>query len=109
MVQTGTVKWFNSRKGYGFITPSDAEGEGNDVFVHYSNIQVEEDEFKTLNENDEVEFDTQEGAKGPEAINVVVTKKAPRQERSRGYGGGGYGGGGYGGGGGRSSYRRNRY
>lgn len=103
-MSNGVVKWFNSRKGYGFITPSDApEGEeGNDVFVHYSNIVADEGEYKTLNEGDEVEFEVQPGQKGPEAVNVVVTKKAPRPERSS-YGGGGRGGGGYGGGGG---YRR---
>ncbi|MFX0099806.1 MAG: cold-shock protein [Candidatus Hodarchaeota archaeon] len=104
----GTVKWFNSRKGYGFITPSDAAGEeGSDVFVHYSNISADEGEYKSLNEGDEVEFEVQPGQKGPEAINVVVTKKAPRPER-RSYGGGGGRGGGYGGGGGGGgrSYRR---
>ena len=72
----GTVKWFNSRKGYGFISSEDAE-----IFVHYSNIQAEEDEFKSLGEADEVTFDIEEGKKGPEARNVVVTKRAPRQER----------------------------
>ncbi|MBD3187630.1 cold-shock protein [Candidatus Bathyarchaeota archaeon] len=91
---TGTVKWFNSRKGYGFITP---DGEENDVFIHYSNIVKEADEFATLNEGDKVEFDVQEGQKGPEAVNVVVTEHAPRQDR--GYGG--FGGGGRSRGGGR--------
>ena len=74
----GTVKWFNSRKGYGFIT---TEEEG-DVFVHYSAIEVDENEYATLNENDEVTFDITEGQKGPQASNVIVTKKAPRQQRS---------------------------
>jgi CspA family cold shock protein len=69
----GTVKWFNGRKGYGFITPE----EGADVFVHYSALTGSDDEYKTLNENDKVEFDTVEGQKGPQATNVVVTEKAP--------------------------------
>lgn len=99
----GTVKWFNSQKGYGFITPEEGEG---DVFVHFSSIQVEGDAFRTLNEGDEVEFEIEQGDKGPQATSVVVTKAAPKPER-RSYGdgggggyGGGYGGGGYGGGGG---------
>ncbi len=74
----GIVKWFNSRKGFGFITTSESEKE---VFVHFSSITVEDDGFKTLNENDEVTFDVEEGQKGPEAKNVVITKKAPVQER----------------------------
>jgi cold shock protein len=78
----GTVKWFNSRKGFGFITTPEQE---KDVFVHHSAITVEDGEFASLNENDEVEFTINEGAKGPEAQNVVVTKKAPVQERSRRY------------------------
>jgi CspA family cold shock protein len=69
----GTVKWFNGRKGYGFITPE----EGADVFVHFSALTGNDDEYKTLNENDKVEFDTVEGQKGPQATNVVVTEKAP--------------------------------
>ncbi len=80
---SGTVKWFNSRKGYGFISSED----GNDVFVHYSAINKEGDEYATLNENDKVEFDVSEGQKGPQASNVVITEKAPRQFNS--YGGGG--------------------
>jgi CspA family cold shock protein len=69
----GTVKWFNSRRGYGFITPE----EGDDVFVHYSDISGKEDSYKTLNEDDKVEFDIVEGEKGPKATNVVVTEAAP--------------------------------
>ena len=77
---TGTVKWFNSRKGYGFITPDEGE---NDVFVHYSAISVENNEFAKLNENDKVTFDVSEGQKGLEAQNVVVTERAPFQPRER--------------------------
>ena len=61
---TGTVKWFNSEKGYGFITSD----EGNDIFVHYSAINQEG--FKTLNEGDKVEFEVVEGDRGPQASNV---------------------------------------
>ena len=64
---TGKVKWFNETKGYGFITSDD----GTDVFVHYSAIEGEG--FKTLNENDEVEFEITEGQKGPQAVNVNRT------------------------------------
>ncbi len=67
----GTVKWFNSRKGYGFIATTD----GNDVFVHYSNIAG--DGYKTLGEGDSVSFDIVEGEKGLRAENVVqLTTKA---------------------------------
>lgn len=62
---TGTVKWFNSEKGFGFI---EVEG-GNDVFVHFSAIQ--EDGFKTLEEGQHVEFEIVEGQRGPQAENVV--------------------------------------
>ncbi len=90
----GIVKWFNSNKGFGFINSE----EGNDVFVHFSALAGEDDDHKTLNENDEVEFDVVQGEKGPQANNVVVTKKAPPSEK-KSYGGGGRGGGSYGGGG----------
>ena len=63
---SGTVKWFNETKGYGFIAPDDG---GKDIFVHYSN--VEGSGFKTLNEGSKVEFEVREGTKGPEATNVV--------------------------------------
>jgi len=64
---TGTVKWFNADKGYGFITPDEG---GKDLFVHHSSISG--DGYKSLNENDKVQFDADEGAKGPEAQNVAV-------------------------------------
>ena len=91
----GTVKWFNSSKGFGFINSE----EGNDVFVHFSALAGDDDEYKTLNENDEVEFDVVQGDKGPQANNVVITKKGvPSEKKSYGGGGGGRGGGSYGGG-----------
>ena len=64
---TGTVKWFNDAKGYGFITPEDG---GKDLFVHFSQIAGEG--FKTLTEGAKVEFETREGNKGPEATNVTI-------------------------------------
>jgi cold shock protein len=63
---SGTVKWFNDAKGYGFIAPQDGT---KDVFVHHSNISG--DGFKSLSEGAAVQFDVREGQKGPEAINVV--------------------------------------
>lgn len=65
-MKQGTVKWFNEEKGFGFIS---VEGE-KDVFVHFSSIQKEG--FKTLKEGDKVEFSVEEGARGPQAANVVV-------------------------------------
>jgi CspA family cold shock protein len=62
---TGTVKWFNEAKGFGFIANDDGSG---DLFVHFSNIIG--DGFKTLREGEAVEFDQAEGRKGPEATNV---------------------------------------
>ena len=120
--ESGTVKWFNPEKGYGFITRENGE---KDVFVHHSAIQGSG--FKTLNDGERVEFEVVQGQKGPAAENVVRLD-APeggsqggsqgggygrsssggggrsqgggeRGGRSGGYGGGG-GGGGYGGGGG---------
>jgi CspA family cold shock protein len=70
---TGTVKWYNSRKGYGFIISED----GTDIFVHYTALAGREEKYVTLNENDKVEFDIVQGQKGPQANNVVVTEKAP--------------------------------
>ncbi|MEX2458192.1 MAG: cold-shock protein [Actinomycetota bacterium] len=62
---TGTVKWFNPEKGYGFITPDDGSA---DVFVHFSAIQGEG--YRNLEENQKVEYDTSQGQKGPQANNV---------------------------------------
>jgi CspA family cold shock protein len=64
---TGTVKWFNASKGFGFITRGD--NNGPDVFVHYSAIQAEG--FRNLAEGDRVEFSVEQSAKGPQASNVV--------------------------------------
>ena len=60
----GTVKWFNDRKGFGFLSRE----EGDDVFVHHTSIQAEG--FKSLREGQEVEFEVQDGPKGPQAVNV---------------------------------------
>lgn len=62
---TGKVKWFNNAKGYGFILP---EGGGEDLFVHYSSIQM--DGYKTLKAGQDVEFDVLEGPKGFHAVNI---------------------------------------
>jgi CspA family cold shock protein len=63
---TGTVKWFNDSKGYGFISP---DGSGKDLFVHHTAISGSG--FKSLTEGAKVEFDEAEGEKGPQATNVV--------------------------------------
>ena len=61
----GTVKWFNNQKGYGFI----CDESGNDVFVHYTGLNM--DGFKELKDGEKVEFEVTEGAKGPQAANVT--------------------------------------
>ena len=66
---TGTVKWFNDAKGYGFITPDDG---GEDLFAHFSAIQMSG--FKTLKEGDKVQFEVTQGPKGKKASNI---QKAP--------------------------------
>ena len=63
---TGSVKWFNEKKGYGFIERE----EGPDVFVHYSGINA--DGFKVLKEGEQVRFDIEQGNRGPAAVNVTV-------------------------------------
>ena len=65
--QTGTVKWFNEAKGYGFITPDDG---GKDLFAHFREIQGG-DQYKTLAENARVQFNVTQGAKGPQASNIT--------------------------------------
>jgi CspA family cold shock protein len=66
-VATGTVRWFNAEKGYGFISQ---DGGGEDVFCHYSAIQT--DGFRELNEGQKVRFDVEAGKKGPQAANLTV-------------------------------------
>ncbi len=65
---TGTVKWFNESKGFGFITPADG---GKDVFVHFSAIKS--DGFRTLQEGQSVQFEIEDGPKGPQATSVTVS------------------------------------
>ena len=96
---TGTVKWFNDSKGFGFITPEDGS---KDCFVHHTAIQGSG--FKTLAEGERVEFDVVQGQKGPAAENVTKLGGGASGGGGSG-GGGGYGGGGGGGGGrGRREY-----
>jgi len=115
MRTTGTVKWFNGEKGYGFITPDDGS---KDCFVHFSAIQG--GGFRSLDEGERVEFDIGQGQKGPQAENVTrlgggsgggeggggSSGGGGGGRGGRGGGGGGYGGGGggYGGGGGGGGY-----
>ena len=65
IMNKGTVKWFNNQKGYGFIS----DEQGNDVFVHYSGLNMEG--FKSLEEGAAVEYEVVDGAKGPQAVNVT--------------------------------------
>mgnify|MGYP006281084229 CR=1 FL=1 len=71
-MQQSTVKWFDADKGYGFI---EHPREGDDVFVHYSNIETDDD-FKTLQTGQAVEFEMNDGPKGLHALNVVPTEQA---------------------------------
>lgn len=64
-MKTGTVKWFNAKKGFGFIS----DEEGNDVFVHFSALMM--DGFKVLEEGEKVQFEVVKGDKGPQAANVT--------------------------------------
>ena len=65
IMANGTVKWFNATKGFGFITSED----GQDLFAHFSAIQS--DGFKSLDEGQKVEFDVEEGQRGPQAVNIT--------------------------------------
>ena len=73
MMQQGTVKWFNAKKGYGFLSDT----EGNEIFVHYSALQM--DGFKELKDGEAVEFEVVEGEKGPQAANVVRLSQIEEQ------------------------------
>jgi CspA family cold shock protein len=98
MRTSGTVKWFNAEKGFGFITPEDG---GKDCFVHFSAIQGGSG-YKSLDEGERVEFEIVQGQKGPQAENVTRAEGAGGGDGGGGGGGRGGrgGGGGYGGGGG---------
>ncbi|GAB5491838.1 MAG: hypothetical protein Phog2KO_20530 [Phototrophicaceae bacterium] len=83
---TGTVKWFNAEKGFGFITQ---EGSDSDVFVHHTAINM--DGYRKLVEGDKVEFEITEGRKGPQASEVTVTSHAPTSNDDDDIGYGSYG------------------
>ncbi len=78
MPEKGKVKWFSNVKGFGFL---EKEGSDKDIFVHYSSIQGEG--YKKLLEGEEVTFDIVEGAKGPQAANVVRNKKPKEGEEKK--------------------------
>ena len=71
-MKQGTVKWFDSKKGYGFISESESNDEDKDYFVHFS--EIKSDGFKTLNEGQKVSFDIGESTKGLVATNVNATE-----------------------------------
>ena len=77
-MSTGTVKWFDAGKGYGFITPEDG---GKDLFVHHSEIQT--DGYATLNDGQQVEYEVGEGQKGPCATKVVAVQSYPKDIHKR--------------------------
>ena len=80
---SGIVKWFDARKGYGFITRDD---DSSDVFVHFSVIESSDDEFKVIYEGDKVEFEITDGDKGPQASSLTIIEKGPRKSfRNRRY------------------------
>jgi CspA family cold shock protein len=76
-MSAGTVKWFSASKGYGFITPTDG---GDDVFAHYSAIEMEG--YKTLKEGQHVEFDVQDGPKGPQAAHIRALSKNKVEDKA---------------------------
>ena len=78
-IATGTVKWFNNAKGYGFILPSDG---GGDLFAHYTAIQM--DGYKTLKAGQQVVFDVEEGPKGHHAVNIRAEYDDMRAESDDG-------------------------
>ena len=78
MAEKGKVKWFSNLKGFGFLQK---EGDEKDVFVHYSFVQGEG--YKKLKAGDEVSFDIEESPKGPQARNVIRTKKAEKPAESK--------------------------
>ena len=78
MPEKGKVKWFSNMKGYGFLQK---EGEEQDIFIHYSTIQGEG--YKTLKEGEEVTFDIVQGERGPQAANVVRSKKSSQKTEGK--------------------------
>ncbi len=77
---TGIIKWFDGKKGFGFISQDDGS---NDVFLHYSAIKGEDGKFRTVYEGDKVEYEITTGEKGPQAVNLIVTERAPRKKGKR--------------------------